>query len=234
MGLSKSGAVSRSVERPKRPRAKIDFSFCKPVICAPPRAEFYNSLEAPALEKFPVLELFQEFLRANGALAALMSGSGSTTFALVNTRPRRKSWWRNSNGSLAQTCWTAVVAGLNGRTRSILPRDWTDFRRRPFSPRVACVVSQSAQLDSHSFPGQIPCGRRAKARSGPRALAPAPRFFAPFQFRLDQIEHDFQDNREIVSRPFADAAAPWSCCRCCGGHPGASRYSSPSPRSAPA
>jgi 4-diphosphocytidyl-2-C-methyl-D-erythritol kinase len=46
-------------------------------------SEFYNSLEAPALEKYPLLALFQEFLRANGAAAALMSGSGSTTFALV-------------------------------------------------------------------------------------------------------------------------------------------------------
>ena len=45
--------------------------------------EFYNSLEAPALEKFPLLALFQEFLRTNGADAALMSGSGSTTFAVV-------------------------------------------------------------------------------------------------------------------------------------------------------
>ena len=27
--------------------------------------------------------MFQEFLRANGAAAALMSGSGSTTFAVV-------------------------------------------------------------------------------------------------------------------------------------------------------
>jgi 4-diphosphocytidyl-2-C-methyl-D-erythritol kinase len=46
-------------------------------------AEFYNSLEAPALEKYPLLALFQEFLRVNGAAATLMSGSGSTTFALV-------------------------------------------------------------------------------------------------------------------------------------------------------
>src|SRR6185369_5534062 len=29
--------------------------------------KFYNSLEAPALEKFPILALFQEFLGANGA-----------------------------------------------------------------------------------------------------------------------------------------------------------------------
>jgi 4-diphosphocytidyl-2-C-methyl-D-erythritol kinase len=47
---------------------------------------FYNSLEAPALEKFPILAMFQEFLRENGATVALMSGSGSTTFALTPNR----------------------------------------------------------------------------------------------------------------------------------------------------
>jgi 4-diphosphocytidyl-2-C-methyl-D-erythritol kinase len=45
--------------------------------------EFYNALEAPALYKFPLLEILQEFARANGALVVLMSGSGSTTFALL-------------------------------------------------------------------------------------------------------------------------------------------------------
>jgi len=43
---------------------------------------FYNSLEAPALHKYPILDLYQRFFRENGAWAALMSGSGSTTFAL--------------------------------------------------------------------------------------------------------------------------------------------------------
>lgn len=43
----------------------------------------YNALEAPALRKYPVLGLYQEFCRAEGALASLMSGSGSTTFAWV-------------------------------------------------------------------------------------------------------------------------------------------------------
>jgi 4-diphosphocytidyl-2-C-methyl-D-erythritol kinase len=45
--------------------------------------DFYNSLEAPVLEKFPLLSIFQEFLLEHGAVVALMSGSGSTTFALV-------------------------------------------------------------------------------------------------------------------------------------------------------
>ena len=53
--------------------------------------EFYNSLEAPALGKYPVLALFQEFLRANGAPAALMSGSGSTTFAIVENQAAAES-----------------------------------------------------------------------------------------------------------------------------------------------
>lgn len=45
----------------------------------------YNSLEAPALEKFPILRLFQEFLREHRAWGTLMSGSGSTTFALFDS-----------------------------------------------------------------------------------------------------------------------------------------------------
>jgi 4-diphosphocytidyl-2-C-methyl-D-erythritol kinase len=44
---------------------------------------FYNSLEAPALHKYPILQLYQRFFRENGALATLMSGSGSTTFAIA-------------------------------------------------------------------------------------------------------------------------------------------------------
>jgi 4-diphosphocytidyl-2-C-methyl-D-erythritol kinase len=46
-------------------------------------AAFYNALEAPVLRKYPLLELFQQFFRAEGVAATLMSGSGSTTFALV-------------------------------------------------------------------------------------------------------------------------------------------------------
>ena len=53
-------------------------------------AEFYNSLEAPALEKHPLLALYQEFLRANGAAVALMSGSGSTVFGLFSNRKATK------------------------------------------------------------------------------------------------------------------------------------------------
>jgi 4-diphosphocytidyl-2-C-methyl-D-erythritol kinase len=72
-------------------------------------AEFYNSLEAPALEKHPVLTLFQEFLRANGALAALMSGSGSTTFAIAENMAAAESLVEKFKSKFGQNCWTAVV-----------------------------------------------------------------------------------------------------------------------------
>jgi 4-diphosphocytidyl-2-C-methyl-D-erythritol kinase len=70
---------------------------------------FYNSLEAPALEKFPVLKLYQEFLHANGALAALMSGSGSTTFAICENIPAGETLAEKFKSKFGQNCWTAVV-----------------------------------------------------------------------------------------------------------------------------
>ena len=71
--------------------------------------EFYNSLEAPAFEKFPVLRLYQEFLRANGALAALMSGSGSTTFAIVENVAVGETLVEKFKSRFGPNCWTAAV-----------------------------------------------------------------------------------------------------------------------------
>lgn len=48
--------------------------------------QFYNSLEAPVLRKFPILAMYQEFLRECGSTVALMSGSGSTTFAIADSQ----------------------------------------------------------------------------------------------------------------------------------------------------
>jgi 4-diphosphocytidyl-2-C-methyl-D-erythritol kinase len=70
--------------------------------------EFYNSLEAPALDKYPLLEMFQDFLRQHGALATLMSGSGSTTFAIAADEQaalRLEDQVRARFGPV----WTAVV-----------------------------------------------------------------------------------------------------------------------------
>ena len=69
----------------------------------------YNSLEAPALEKYPLLALFQEFLRSHGAAATLMSGSGSTTFALVQGVEAAETLREKFLGKFGPTCWTKVV-----------------------------------------------------------------------------------------------------------------------------
>jgi homoserine kinase len=56
-----------------------------------------------------VLALFQEFLRANGALAALMSGSGSTTFAIADTKAAAESLVEKFKSKFGKSCWTVIV-----------------------------------------------------------------------------------------------------------------------------
>jgi 4-diphosphocytidyl-2-C-methyl-D-erythritol kinase len=70
--------------------------------------EFYNSLEAPALEKYPWLAVLQDFLRENGAVATLMSGSGSTTFAIAHDLCGAQDLEERVREKFGR-CWTAVV-----------------------------------------------------------------------------------------------------------------------------
>lgn len=70
---------------------------------------FYNSLEAPAFEKFPILKLYQEFLLSNGAQATLMSGSGSTTFAIAANTSAAESLAEKFKSRFGDNGWTAVV-----------------------------------------------------------------------------------------------------------------------------
>ena len=72
-------------------------------------AAFYNSLEAPVLDKYPILALYQEFLREAGAVATLMSGSGSTTFALFEQRGEGEAAREEFLGKFGMSCWTALV-----------------------------------------------------------------------------------------------------------------------------
>jgi len=72
-------------------------------------SQFYNSLEAPALEKYPLLAIFQEFLRENGAAGTLMSGSGSTTFAVVHNEAAAEQLAESFRKKFGSTNWSAVV-----------------------------------------------------------------------------------------------------------------------------
>ena len=73
-------------------------------------AEFYNSLEAPAFEKFPVLSLYKGFLHENGALVSLMSGSGSTTFAITENLGAAENLAEKFKSQFGGNGWTATVA----------------------------------------------------------------------------------------------------------------------------
>jgi 4-diphosphocytidyl-2-C-methyl-D-erythritol kinase len=87
-------------------------------------AEFYNSLEAPALRKYPLLELFQEFFRENGASAALMSGSGSTTFAATSTRAAAETLLEKFKAKFGLGMWTAIVPSEGPSHDAGQPRAW--------------------------------------------------------------------------------------------------------------
>jgi len=69
--------------------------------------ELYNSLEAPVLEKYPILRLYQDFLLEQGADAALMSGSGSTTFALVSSQTVAERILEHFGSRFGDQIWTA-------------------------------------------------------------------------------------------------------------------------------
>lgn len=71
--------------------------------------EFYNSLEAPALKKFPLLKLVQEFFSNEGAAVSLMSGSGSATFALIEGVEAGEELREKFSGKFGVNFWTAVV-----------------------------------------------------------------------------------------------------------------------------
>lgn len=81
----------------------------------------YNALEAPALAKYPILALYQEFLRAAGADGTLMSGSGSTTFALVSGEPAAARLRERFQAEFGTSSWTEILP-LRPPTDSPPPR----------------------------------------------------------------------------------------------------------------
>ena len=73
------------------------------------RTDTYNSLEAPAFDKFPVLQLYKQFLRENGALVSLMSGSGSTTFAIFESLTAAQATAETFKAKFGDQGWLATV-----------------------------------------------------------------------------------------------------------------------------
>ncbi len=71
--------------------------------------DFYNSLEAPAFDKFPVLSLYKNWLQENGAEVSLMSGSGSTTFAITENLPTAERLAEKFKSRFGNNGWMATV-----------------------------------------------------------------------------------------------------------------------------
>jgi 4-diphosphocytidyl-2-C-methyl-D-erythritol kinase len=94
--------------RPGRAKELVAAMEAEPLSVA--LAGLYNSLEAPALEKYPVLRMFQEFLRARGAVGTLMSGSGSTTFAIFADLELAKAAIGPFEAEFGTAGWTEAVA----------------------------------------------------------------------------------------------------------------------------
>lgn len=69
----------------------------------------YNSLEAPSVRKFPVLELLKCALRAGGAAGALMSGSGATVFGLFADAAAAESTAQRIRAEFGPSMWTRVT-----------------------------------------------------------------------------------------------------------------------------
>jgi 4-diphosphocytidyl-2-C-methyl-D-erythritol kinase len=73
------------------------------------KPDFYNSLEAPVLAKHPLLKIYQDFLRENGAIIALMSGSGSTTFAITESLAGATALEQQFHARFGDSVWTSAT-----------------------------------------------------------------------------------------------------------------------------
>ena len=71
--------------------------------------QFYNSLEAPVFEKYPLLAIIRDFFMERGAVGALMSGSGSTVFALVRDSSAAEALAENFKAKFGHEYWVAIA-----------------------------------------------------------------------------------------------------------------------------
>jgi 4-diphosphocytidyl-2-C-methyl-D-erythritol kinase len=69
----------------------------------------FNSLEAPSIRKFPVLDLIKKALCENGAAGALMSGSGATVFGVFPNERGAEQSARLIREQFGPSLWTTIT-----------------------------------------------------------------------------------------------------------------------------
>jgi 4-diphosphocytidyl-2-C-methyl-D-erythritol kinase len=70
----------------------------------------YNSLEAPVFLKYPILGIYTKTFRQEGALGALMSGSGSTVFAWFEQRGTAEDALGKIRSAFGTTGWSTILS----------------------------------------------------------------------------------------------------------------------------
>ena len=86
----------------------------------------FNSLEAPSIKKFPVLDLIKKAMREGGAVSALMSGSGATVFGLFATAKAAERSVQQIREQFGPSMWTQM----------------TQFAGSPSEPDPACGTAR--------------------------------------------------------------------------------------------
>jgi len=71
-----------------------------------------NTLEGPALRKFPLLELLKESLVRHGCIASMMSGSGATVFGVAGDRASAERAMVAARAEFGETMWMTVAAAF--------------------------------------------------------------------------------------------------------------------------
>lgn len=71
-----------------------------------------NTLEGPALRKFPMLELLKESLAHNGCIASMMSGSGATVFGVARDRASAERAMAAARAEFGGKMWMTVAAAF--------------------------------------------------------------------------------------------------------------------------
>ena len=70
--------------------------------------EFFNAFEKPVFKKYPLIALFKDFCIKNGATIAMMSGSGSTVFAITDSQETARALEDKFYKKFGNKIWVAV------------------------------------------------------------------------------------------------------------------------------
>ena len=110
---------------------------------------FVNDLERPVFEKFIFLARLKMWLREQPEIgAAMLSGSGSTVFAVLREGANGDSLGQRARAELDPDLWTCACETLLNYSPSRLRRSAAPYSRLSFAMKLALI--SAGQTASHS------------------------------------------------------------------------------------